>query len=73
VDGTRLRRTRDEGRKQWYAIHRQRRFARFVWGLSLADSPEPGAQLGGHRISFDGTSGMHGNWSFALRVTGPPA
>jgi len=69
VDGTRSRRTRDEGRKLWYAIHRQRRFARFVWGLSLADSPDPGAQVVRRRISFDDIGEMHGNGSLALRVT----
>jgi hypothetical protein len=41
VDGTRSRRTRDDGRKLWYASHRQRRFARFVWGLPLVNAPSP--------------------------------
>jgi hypothetical protein len=30
VDGTRARRTRDKVRQAWYALQRQRRFARFL-------------------------------------------
>src|SRR5262249_3095305 len=41
MDATRPRRTRDDGRKRWYASHRRRRFARFVWGLSLVQAPSP--------------------------------
>ena len=41
MDATRSRRTRDDGRRLWYASHRQRRFARFVWGLSPVRAPSP--------------------------------
>lgn len=30
MDGTRRRRTRDQVRQEWYARHRQRRFARML-------------------------------------------
>lgn len=30
MDGTRRRRTRDQVRQNWYARHRQRRFARML-------------------------------------------
>jgi hypothetical protein len=32
VDGSRKRRQRSEARRRWYALHRQRRFARRLWG-----------------------------------------
>jgi hypothetical protein len=40
VDGTRARRTRDRARQAWYALHRQRRFARF---LGFDDRPRDSA------------------------------
>ena len=30
MDATRARRTRDQIRQRWYALHRQQRFARFL-------------------------------------------
>jgi hypothetical protein len=53
MDATRSRRTRDDGRRLWYASHRQRRFARFVWGLSPLGAPIQ-AQGRPGPISFDG-------------------
>ena len=69
MDGTRSRRTRDDGRKLWYASHRQRRFARFVWGLSLVQAPRP-AQGRSHPISFDGLSEVPIEVSLAIGVAG---
>jgi hypothetical protein len=40
IDGTRARRTRDKARQAWYALHRQRRFARF---LGFGDKPRDSA------------------------------
>jgi hypothetical protein len=40
MDATRARRTRDRIRQQWYARHRQRRFARFL-GFA-PDAPSAG-------------------------------
>ncbi|HMB03861.1 MAG TPA: hypothetical protein VKP69_09010, partial [Isosphaeraceae bacterium] len=36
MDATRARRTKDRARRQWYARHRQRRFARFL-GFATKD------------------------------------
>lgn len=32
VDGSRRRRHADPAQKQWYARHRARRYARYIWG-----------------------------------------
>ena len=69
MDGTRSRRTRDDGRKLWYASHRQRRFARFVWGLSLDRAPSP-AQGRSRPISFDGLRKVPIAVSLAVGVAG---
>ena len=39
MDASRSRRTRDRARQEWYARHRQRRFARFL-GFVKSDEPE---------------------------------
>jgi hypothetical protein len=69
VDGTKSRRTRDDARKLWYASHRQRRFARFVLGLSLVRAPSP-AQGCSPPISFDGLSEVPIEVSLAIGVAG---
>jgi hypothetical protein len=69
VDGTRLRRTRDDARKLWYASYRQRRFARFVWGLSLVQAPRP-AQGRARPISFAGLGEAPIEVSLAIGVAG---
>jgi hypothetical protein len=70
VDVTRSRRTRDDGRKLWYASHRQWRFARFVWGLATAQPPRIEARGFCGRISLDAPSEVPGNGSLASRVEG---
>jgi hypothetical protein len=41
MDATRSRRTRDRARQQWYASHRQRRFARFMGVVDPGRTPSP--------------------------------
>lgn len=43
MDATRARRTKDRARQDWYARHRQRRFARFLgFGPKTLDKPKQG-------------------------------
>jgi len=70
VDGTRSRRTRDDGRKLWYASHRQLRFARFVWGLATAQPPRIETRGLCRRISLDAPSEVPSDGSLAIRVEG---
>lgn len=61
MDATRMRRTRDQARRTWYAGHRQRRFARHMGfaALGLGAEPEPAYHPAG-RVAITSRAADHG-------------